>query len=109
MQPSLFPIDIKTALLGALKRGAAHGKREVDLVEELGVNGRAIRKAVSAMRREGILVCGLPSEGYYIATTVAEAHRTLSNLRKRALHSFQDIRGFKRGLLELAGQRRIKT
>lgn len=108
-QSSLFPIDLKTALLMALQRGADNGKHEADLVEELGQSGRAIRKAITELRLEGVLVCGDTKVGYFIANTPEEVRKTYGFLRSRAMHSLRVINRFKRGLLELTGQRRLKT
>jgi biotin operon repressor len=108
-QADLFPVDLKTALVRALECGAANGKHEAELVAELGHNGRAIRKAITELRLEGVLVCGNPKDGYFIAKSPEEVRKTYDFLRSRAMHSLRVINRFKRGLLELTGQRRLKT
>jgi DNA-binding FadR family transcriptional regulator len=109
MQPSLFPIDLKAALLQALKPGASNGKHERDLVRELDVKGRAIREAVNALRREGVAICGTPKTGYFIARTLEETEETWAFMNKRSMNWLETRRAFKRARAELAGQRRLKT
>ncbi|MBX3588825.1 MAG: hypothetical protein KF796_19510 [Ramlibacter sp.] len=82
-------------LLNALSRhlGCAQGIRAKDLARELGSTGtRQIRKGISALRDEGVAICGTPSTGYYIATTPDELQQTLAFHKKRLEHEARIVR-----------------
>lgn len=102
----------KADLQAVLSRhiGAENGVAAEMLAHELGIEARGIRTLVSALREEGVAVCGHPKTGYYIAATAEELERTCQFLRSRAMHSLvleSKLRHVP--LPELLGQMRLKT
>lgn len=81
-------------LLNALSRhlGSGQGIRADDLARELHRSARQIRKGISALRDEGVAVCGTPITGYYIATTPEELRQTLAFHKKRLEHEARIVR-----------------
>ena len=59
------------------------------LARMMGVAPRQIRTHVSALRSDGVAVCGTPETGYFIAATAEELDETCQFLRHRAMHSLQ--------------------
>lgn len=99
-----------TQLLNALARhqGRENGIGARELAAELDVPARLLRKAVSALREEGIAVCGQPSTGYYMAVTPQELQASCAFLEHRALHSLRLLSRMKKvSLPELLGQLRL--
>jgi biotin operon repressor len=76
-------------LLSILSRhvGRDKGIAADTLAELLGVAPRQVRTHVSALRGDGVAVCGTPETGYYIAATAEELDETCQFLRHRAMHS----------------------
>lgn len=76
-------------LLTILSRhtGRDNGIAADTLAEMLGVAARQVRTHVSALRSEGVAVCGTPETGYYIAANAEELEETCNFLRHRAMHS----------------------
>jgi biotin operon repressor len=74
---SQFALDPKTAVLDASGNhiGAANGITAKDLAAAIGMNEREVRHQVSALREEGIAVCGHPKTGYFIAPTPRSSRR----------------------------------
>ncbi len=82
-------------LLNALSahRGRENGIRASDLARLTSCDStRRIRKLVSALRDEGVAVCGTPRTGYYIATTYEELTQTLAFHKKRLEHEGRIVR-----------------
>ncbi len=105
-------LDAKTAVLSVLQRhvGADRGINAKDLAATAGVPEREVRHQVSALRQEGIAVCGHPNTGYFIAATPAELEATVEYLKSRALHSLHlASRLTKIPLPDLIGQLHLKT
>jgi biotin operon repressor len=73
---------------------AAHVGRDngipVDAIaKRMDLQARQVRTHVSALRAEGVAVCGTPETGYFIAATAEELDETCQFLRHRAMHSLQ--------------------
>ena len=89
--------------------GKASGVHEAGLVAATLLNGRLIRKAIEALRMEGMHICGKPDTGYYIAATPDELEETIVFLEKRAVKSFRQIAAMKRvGLQALYQQMSLR-
>lgn len=107
-----FALDPKTAVLDALRShiGAASGVTAKDLAAAAGVSVREVRHQVSALREDGIAVCGHPKTGYYIAANAEELEETCEYLRSRAMHSLHLISRMTRiPMPDLVGQLKLKT
>ncbi len=105
-------LDPKTAVLTVLQRhiGAGRGIKAKDLAAEAALAEREVRHQVTALRDEGIAVCGHPSTGYFIAATAEELDVTVEYLKSRALHSLHlASRLTKIPLPDLIGQLHLKT
>jgi biotin operon repressor len=90
--------------------GAERGLSAAELARAAGVSERAVRKAISDLRGEGVAVCGHPRTGYYIAATADELERTCAFLRARAMHSLVlEARLRRISLPDLIGQLRVPT
>lgn len=78
-------------LLAILSRhtGRHNGIAVDTLAEMLGVAPRQVRTHVSALRSDGVAVCGTPETGYFIAANADELEETCNFLRHRAMHSLQ--------------------
>lgn len=76
-------------LLAYLARhvGEANGATCSQIAGNLHTDERRVRALISALREDGIAVCGHPATGYYIARTPEELERTCAFLRSRAMHS----------------------
>jgi hypothetical protein len=69
-----------------------------------------VRHQVSALREEGIAICGHPKTGYFIAANAEELETTVEFLKSRALHSLHlASRLTKIPLVDLIGQLKLKT
>lgn len=76
----------------------------------LGITERQVRELVSALRLEGVAVCGTPQTGYHIAANAAELDETCQFLRNRAMHSLQlESRLRKIPMPDLLGQLHVPT
>ena len=105
-------LDPKTAVLVVLMRhqGRGAGIKAKDLARDATVTEREVRHQVSALREEGIPVCGHPSTGYFIASSAAELETTVEYLKSRAMHSLHlASRLSKIPLVDLLGQLKLKT
>lgn len=105
-------LDPKTAVLSALQGhiGAARGITAKDLAALAGMAEREVRAQVSALREEGIAVCGHPRTGYFIAATSAELQTTVEYLTGRAMHSLRLASRLTRiPLPDLIGQLKLRT
>lgn len=106
-------LDPKTAVLNALiagHHGAGHGITAKELAAKAGVSERDVRQHVTALREEGIAVCGRPKTGYFIAATAAELEDTVEFLKNRALHSLHLASRLTHiPLPDLIGQLKLKT
>jgi biotin operon repressor len=106
-------LDPKTAVLNALNaghHGAASGITAKALAEIAGVTARDVRHQVTALREEGIAICGHPKTGYFIAANAEELEITVEYLKARALHSLHLVsRLTKIPLPDLVGQLKLKT
>lgn len=69
--------------------GSENGLPAKTLGVILGITERQVRELVSALRLEGVAVCGTPQTGYYIAANATELDETCQFLRNRAMHSLQ--------------------
>lgn len=109
---SQLALDPKTAVLMALNahHGAGHGITAKDLAIAAGVSERDVRHQVTALREDGIAICGHPAHGYFIAATAEELETTVEYLKNRALHSLHlASRLTKIPLPDLIGQLKLKT
>lgn len=84
-----MPNKDKSAVLRVLEGhiGKGNGISVKQLEALLGMMPRTIRSHVSALRDEGVAICGTPTHGYYIAATQQELEDTCEFLHSRALHS----------------------
>jgi biotin operon repressor len=104
--------DPKTAVLVVLQahQGRGRGIKAKDLARTAGVTEREVRHQVSALREDGVAVCGHPTEGYYIAASAEELEATCEYLRTRAMHSLRIEARLRRiSLPDLLGQLHLKT
>lgn len=83
----MTPADLLTIL--SHHTGRHNGIAVETLARMLGVAPRQIRTHVSALRSDGVAVCGTPVSGYFIAATADELEETCNFLRHRAMHSLQ--------------------
>lgn len=105
-------LDTKTAVLVVLQKhlGKDDGIAAKELAAAAGVTERELRHQVSALRDDGIAVCGHPATGYYIAKSAIELEETCEYLRSRAMHSLRMESRLRRiPLPDLIGQLRLKT
>lgn len=105
-------LDLRTSVLSVLQGhiGAGRGITAKGLAATSGMTEREVRAQVSALREEGIAVCGHPSTGYFIAETSAELDNTVEYLTSRALHSLRLASRLTRiPLPDLIGQLKLKT
>lgn len=105
-------LDLRTSVLTVLQRhiGADHGITALRLALAAGITTREVRAQVSALREDGIAVCGHPRTGYFIARTPAELETTVEYLKGRALHSLRLASRLTRiPLPDLIGQLKLKT
>ena len=105
-------LDLRTSVLTVLQRhiGADRGITARDLAAAASITEREVRAQVSALREEGIAVCGHPRTGYFIARTPAELETTVEYLKGRALHSLRLASRLTRiPLPDLIGQLKLKT
>lgn len=105
-------LDLRTSVLTVLQGhiGAHCGITAKDLAAQAGMNEREVRAQVSALREDGIAVCGHPRTGYFIAETPAELETTVEYLTGRALHSLRLASRLTRiPLPDLIGQLKLKT
>ena len=103
---------MKHVVLAALQRhiGADTGVTAAALARHLDIHERRLRLAISALREDGIAICGHPSSGYYIAETAEELERCCRFLRSRAMHSLSIEARLRRiPLPDLIGQLRLRT
>lgn len=99
-------------LLAYLSRhvGRENGVTCAAIAGNLQATEREVRKLVSALREEGVAVCGHPATGYYIAAEPEDIERTCAFLRARAMHSLVlEAKLRKIPLPDLLGQLRLKT
>lgn len=111
MNRSLFPAtaqDVAAALQAHI--GALNGVRAEDLAAQLHLPVRQLRDHITALRAEGMAVCGKPESGYYIAANAEELEETCQFLRSRALHSLHlEARLRRITLPDLLGQLKLRT
>ncbi len=90
--------------------GRANGAAVEDLAARLDTHARLIRTLVTALRMDGIAVCGTPGTGYFIAATAEEIEQSCAFLRARAMHSLAlEARLRKLPLPDLIGQLHLRT
>jgi len=93
-----------------MREGKARGITARDLAAIAGIPPRQVRSIVSALRLEGIAICGHPKRGYFVAVTPEELQETCAFLRARAMHSLVlESRLRNLPLPELLGQLRLNT
>ena len=105
-------LDPKTSVLVVLQRhlGKENGVKARDLAAAAGVSDREVRHQVSALREDGIAICGHPTTGYFIASSADELDTTVEYLKARAMHSLRlASRLTKIPLPDLIGQLHLKT
>lgn len=76
---------VLTVLAEHVGREAGIGAQALAIT--VGISLREVRHIVTALREEGIGVCGTPHTGYYMAQTADDIEETCQFLRGRALHS----------------------
>ncbi|MBE7419866.1 MAG: hypothetical protein HS128_19340 [Ideonella sp.] len=76
-------------LLNVLARhqGRERGIHAADLARVCSVPTRRLRALISALREEGMAICGTPETGYYLATTPDELRESCKFLHERAMKS----------------------
>lgn len=103
----------KDDLLAVLYRhciGAENGFGVAILAIRLRCAERHVRTLVSALREDGIAVCGTPKTGYFVASTPEELEQSCRFLRRRALHSLRLESQLRRiPLPDLIGQLKLET
>lgn len=107
-----FALDPKTAVFDVLSRhiGADNGITAKALADTAQLTAREVRHQVSALRDEGIAVCGKPKTGYFIAANAEELQETVEFLKDRAMHSLHLASRLTRiPLPDLIGQLKFKT
>lgn len=81
--------DLIAALYAGGHEGARRGINARHLSGRLNCTERHVRDLVAQARLDGVALCGLPREGYYIAKTPDELQTTMAFLRARAMHSLR--------------------
>lgn len=90
--------------------GHRAGIDAVSLAARCAMTERRLRRCISALREDGVAVCGRPETGYFIAETAEELDEAIEFLRARAMHSLQLISKLRRiPLPDLIGQLRIRS
>lgn len=90
--------------------GRATGIKASDVAEQLGVSTRQVRERVTALRLDGIAVCGTPETGYFIAACAEELEETCQFLRSRSMHALMlEARLRRIPLPDLLGQIHLPT
>ncbi|MGA0610535.1 HTH domain-containing protein [Caldimonas sp. KR1-144] len=89
-------------------QGRNRGIAARDLAVKAGLSPRQVRKRISALRDEGIAICGKPATGYFVPVTPDELEESCEFLEHRALHSLRLLSRMKKvALPELLGQLRL--
>jgi len=89
-------------------QGRENGIAARDLAAKSGQSPRVLRKLISALREEGIAICGKPGTGYFVPVTPEELEESCEFLEHRALHSLRLLSRMKKvALPELLGQLRL--
>jgi biotin operon repressor len=97
-------------LLNLMSRhqGAGNGVSASSVAAQLGVSARKVRTLVSALRDDGIAICGKPSTGYFVPVTPDELQVSCRWLEHRALHSLRLLSRMKKvSLPDLLGQLKL--
>lgn len=110
---SAASIDILAARLTqqmARHLGQGNGIPAKRLAAELQIGERQLRRVISAVREQGLALCGHPSTGYYIARTPEELRQASAWLEHRAMHSLRLLAQMRRvSLPALLGQLTLPT
>lgn len=102
--------DMLAALYQGGHVGASRGIAARHLAARLDCPERHVRDLVTAARRDGVALCGVPRAGYYIAENPEELEETCRFLRERALHSLTLESALRKmPLPDLLGQLRLPT
>ncbi len=104
-------------VLEALRKheGSSSGIRAEDLAREITgddnpVALRTLRTHITALRMQGVPICGHPNTGYYLAGSAADITSTCAFLRSRAMTSLlQEARLKRISLPRLLGQMLLDT
>lgn len=92
----------------SLHQGQASGIGAGALATKAGLSQRQLRKLISALREEGIAICGKPNTGYFMAVTPDELQQSCAFLEHRALHSLRVLSRMKKvSLPDLLGQLKL--
>lgn len=97
-------------MLNLLSRhqGRENGIGARELADQVGLSQRRVRLFISALREDGIAICGTPSTGYFIPVTPEELGESCAFLEHRALHSLRLLSRMKKvSLPDLLGQLRL--
>ena len=98
-------------LLANFHVGQRYGTTGAMLALQAGISTRELRDCVTALREDGIGVCGTPETGYFVAETNHELEEfCIKFLRDRALHSLRLIsRLTHTALPDLVGQLKLES
>lgn len=89
-------------------QGRANGISAGSLATRTGLSQRQLRKHISALRDEGIAICGKPNTGYFVPVTPEELQESCAFLEHRALHSLRVLSRMKKvSLPDLLGQLKL--
>lgn len=89
-------------------QGQANGIGAGALSTKAGLSQRQLRKFISALRDEGIAICGKPNTGYFVPITPEELRESCAFLEHRALTSLRLLSRMKKvSLPDLLGQLRL--
>ena len=97
-------------VLSALGRGKASGLTANELVYAItGQPGagleRQLRQVIEALRMAGHPVCGIPTDGYYLAATAEELNETCEFLYSRSVGTLKKVTAMKHvAMPDLRGQ-----
>ena len=106
------PVIDYTNVLNVLTNhiGEAAGISAANIAKAAGVNVRQVRSQVTAMRLDGVAVCGTPETGYFIASCAEELEDCCQFLRSRAMTSLLiESRMRKVPMADLIGQLHLPT
>lgn len=79
-------------LLANFHVGQRYGITAAVLAAQAGITVRELRHIITALREDGVGVCGTPETGYFLAQTDKELEEyCIKFLRDRALHSLRLI------------------
>lgn len=81
----------RNKMIGIMQQhvGRNKGIGVVQLSARMKCSERRCRHIISALREDGVAICGSPATGYYVADNAADLEYCCQFLRSRAMHSLR--------------------